>query len=300
MVLPEWARQYGQPSSTLRDKPSYPNADHYGLFDALNTATGKLAWQIKVPNRVASGIAVAGDLVFWGQSNGKFNAVDAQSGQTLWTFSCADYAGPQQEAVRGSCNADGSSSDGTHAIGGANGAPAVYMANGREYVVMAFGGNTQVRSGQTSPPGDALIAFALPNQLNIVTTDLQPLSGSKASQDQNQAQQEQSQQNQSQDQAQQNQQSQSQDQTQQEQPAQQQNQAQQSQSQDQSQQSQQQSRQSGQASVAIEGYAYHSATVQVEVGTTVTWTNNDAVAHTVTSLNGSEMDSGNIGRRNVL
>ncbi len=36
------------------------------------------------------------------------------------------------------------------------------MVNGREYVVMDFGGNTQVRNTQDSPPGDALIAFALP------------------------------------------------------------------------------------------------------------------------------------------
>ncbi|HXW00212.1 MAG TPA: cupredoxin domain-containing protein, partial [Anaerolineae bacterium] len=47
-------------------------------------------------------------------------------------------------------------------MGGANGAPAVYMVNGRQYVVNAFGGNAQVRSGQPSPTGDALIAFALP------------------------------------------------------------------------------------------------------------------------------------------
>jgi plastocyanin len=31
-------------------------------------------------------------------------------------------------------------------------------------VVMAFGGNTQVRNTQISPPGDALVAFALPQQ----------------------------------------------------------------------------------------------------------------------------------------
>jgi uncharacterized protein (TIGR03437 family) len=44
-------------------------------------------------------------------------------------------------------------------VGGANGAPAVYVVNGRQYVVMAFGGNNGL---QGSSPGDALIAFALP------------------------------------------------------------------------------------------------------------------------------------------
>jgi alcohol dehydrogenase (cytochrome c) len=125
--------------STLSDRPSYPAGEHYGLFDALDTTTGKLAWQVKVPERAVSGITVAGDLVFLGESNGKFNALDAKSGGVLWSYKPTEP------------NA-----------GGANGAPAVYMVGGREYVVMAFGGNTQVRSGQNSPTGDVLIAFALP------------------------------------------------------------------------------------------------------------------------------------------
>jgi plastocyanin len=45
---------------------------------------------------------------------------------------------------------------------------------------MAFGGNTQVRSGQTSPTGDALIAFALPQAggggPNMVTAQPTPLA----------------------------------------------------------------------------------------------------------------------------
>ena len=39
--------------STLEDNPSYKAVDHYGLFDALDTQTGKLAWQIQTPDRVA-------------------------------------------------------------------------------------------------------------------------------------------------------------------------------------------------------------------------------------------------------
>jgi plastocyanin len=136
---------YGEPNSpatlgsTLSDRPSYPEGEHYGLFDALDTTTGKLAWQMRVPERAVSGITVAGDLVFLGEGNGKFNAVDAKSGSVLWSYKPTEP------------NA-----------GGANGAPAVYMVGGREYVVMAFGGNTQVRSGQNSPTGDVLMAFALP------------------------------------------------------------------------------------------------------------------------------------------
>lgn len=136
---------YGEPNSpatlgsTLSDRPSYAEGDHYGLFDALDTTTGKMAWQVKVPERAVSGITVAGDMVFLGEANGKFDALDAKTGNVLWSQKPTEP------------NA-----------GGANGAPAVYMVDGREYVVMAFGGNTQVRSGQNSPTGDALIAFALP------------------------------------------------------------------------------------------------------------------------------------------
>ena len=83
-----------------------------------------------------SGVVVAGDLVFFGENNGRFNAVDAKSGDVLWSFK-SDMPG----------------------IGGANGAPAVYVVNGLQFVVMAFGGNNGL---QGSTPGDALIAFALP------------------------------------------------------------------------------------------------------------------------------------------
>jgi plastocyanin len=49
----------------------------------------------------------------------------------------------------------------------------------------------------------------------------------------------------------------------------------------------------GQASVNISNFAYVPPTLTVSVGTTVTWTNNDSVAHTVTS-NDNLFDSGNL------
>jgi plastocyanin len=39
--------------------------------------------------------------------------------------------------------------------------------------------------------------------------------------------------------------------------------------------------------VTIQGFAFHPATVTVNVGDTVTWTNSDGVAHTATANNGS-------------
>ncbi len=124
--------------STAFDAPT--GVENYGLFTAMDTTTGRIAWRIRTPEKIVSGVVVAGDLVFFGESNGKFNAVDAKSGNILWSFK-SDRAG----------------------VGGANASPAVYMVNGREYVVNAFGGNIAIRTGiDISPTGDAVIAFALP------------------------------------------------------------------------------------------------------------------------------------------
>ncbi len=141
-----------------------PGTDDYGLFVAMNTTTGKIAWSNQLPQKMYSGIVVAGDLVFFGEGNGNFNAVDAQTGNVLWTFKSS-----------------------LQNVGGANGAPAVYVVNGIEYVVMAFGGSND--AGFTK--GDALIAFALPpsgqtqplivqaNPVQVATGDL-PASAMQA------------------------------------------------------------------------------------------------------------------------
>jgi quinohemoprotein ethanol dehydrogenase len=112
-----------------------PGTEDYGLFVAMNTTTGKIAWSTKLPQKFYSGVVVAGDLVFYGEGNGQFHAANAQTGDVLWTF---------QSTLPN--------------VGGANGAPAVYVVNGREYVVMDFGGNADADFTK----GDALIAFALP------------------------------------------------------------------------------------------------------------------------------------------
>src|SRR5437016_3304386 len=46
--------------------------------------------------------------------------------------------------------------------------------------------------------------------------------------------------------------------------------------------------------VNIQSMAFTPATVTVAVGTMITWTNNDAVTHTVTSNDGTSFNSGNI------
>jgi plastocyanin len=44
--------------------------------------------------------------------------------------------------------------------------------------------------------------------------------------------------------------------------------------------------------VSIENFSFSPATITVKKGTTVTWTNNDTTAHTVTADSGNAFDSG--------
>jgi plastocyanin len=49
----------------------------------------------------------------------------------------------------------------------------------------------------------------------------------------------------------------------------------------------------GAAAVAIKDFAFNPATIQAKVGQSITWTNQDGTAHTVT-LDDKSVDSGNI------
>jgi glucose dehydrogenase len=81
-------------------------------------------------------MGVAGDLVFFGESNGLFHAADATTGKILWTYDASKVPN----------------------AGGGNSSPAFYVVNGKEYVVYGFGGEP----GNSPVLGDVVIAFALP------------------------------------------------------------------------------------------------------------------------------------------
>ena len=125
-----------------------PGSHPFGIFGATDTATGKVVWKMEVELPAKSGMAVAGDVAFFGEGNGKFHAVDARSGAMLFTFD------PRQSNIPN--------------VGGAAAAPSVYVANGREFVAYAFGGNVPDRNNfaivdpDSGKVGDAIIAFALP------------------------------------------------------------------------------------------------------------------------------------------
>src|SRR3984957_19020852 len=112
----------------------------HGVFGAINTVTGKVAWTIPILTTLpTSGMTVAGDLVFFGDNTGLFYAVSAATGQILWVFDAWTVPG---------------------GVGGNAGA-AIYEVNGVEYVLYGFGGEP----GQSFELGDAVVAFALPSAL---------------------------------------------------------------------------------------------------------------------------------------
>ena len=149
VVLTSHPGNSGNPGDTTKDEgskevPHVPGVDYFGQFDAIDTRTGRMAWTLRVPQLALSGVAIAGDVVFFGQESGEFDAVDAATGRILWRF-------------------DGRSVPNG---GGSTSAPAVYAVHGREYVVDAFGGNAPDRQErkQFDPTGDAIVAFALPTR----------------------------------------------------------------------------------------------------------------------------------------
>lgn len=132
-TLPGWG-------STTDD---VPGITEFGVYGAVNTTTGKIAWKMNVADPSDSGMLVAGDLVFFGETQGLFHGVNAATGKVLWTFDATKLRG----------------------AGSPTAAPIAYMVNGHEFIVNAFGGNPN--EGDANISGDAVIAFGLPDMAAV-------------------------------------------------------------------------------------------------------------------------------------
>jgi glucose dehydrogenase len=75
-------------------------------------------------------LATAGGLMFTGEANGWFRAYDAANGKVLWSF---------------------------QAGAGVNAPPSSYSVDGKQYVVVGAGGNTQINFKR----GNNIIAFTV-------------------------------------------------------------------------------------------------------------------------------------------
>jgi quinohemoprotein ethanol dehydrogenase len=108
-------------------------------FTAMDSKTNKIAWQERKPGSDNKGcVTSAGGVVFSGQIDGNLVAYDAASGNRLWTFQTGWGIGAP---------------------------PMTYAVDGKQYVVVASGGN---RGGVTTLDGDAVWAFALDGNIDQV------------------------------------------------------------------------------------------------------------------------------------
>ncbi|HKR65083.1 MAG TPA: PQQ-binding-like beta-propeller repeat protein [Thermoanaerobaculia bacterium] len=126
-----------------------------GAFIAIDANTGNVVpnWRYETkPHPIGGTLATAGDLVFAGESNGFFDALDARTGKLLWQYRCG---------------------------AGVNAAPMTYAvkdAKGKmhQYVAVAVGGlaGASLPNAQIGDPnafryfrsGDSVIVFALPDE----------------------------------------------------------------------------------------------------------------------------------------
>jgi plastocyanin len=114
------------------------------MFTAIDSKTNKIVWQHKTPYRLGGGATVtAGGLVFRGEPDGNFLALDAKTGEELGRFQTGF---------------------------GADAPPVVYEVDGEQYVAIATGGNVT----QGSAYGDAVWAFSLSGQVGPLWPPPQP------------------------------------------------------------------------------------------------------------------------------
>jgi alcohol dehydrogenase (cytochrome c) len=108
-----------------------PGEEQYGNVTAVDYNTGKIAWQVKTPLPMMGGaFTTASGLVFTGEGTGWFRAYDAKNGKVLWSY----FAGA-----------------------GVNAPPASYTVDGKQYIVVGAGGNTQIDFKR----GNNIIAFSV-------------------------------------------------------------------------------------------------------------------------------------------
>ncbi|MFN3323354.1 MAG: pyrroloquinoline quinone-dependent dehydrogenase [Bryobacteraceae bacterium] len=126
-----------------KDPPDERAHGHLGAYDPV---TGKRIWQVRHKYPVlASILATAGDLLFTGDPEGYFFALDARTGEKLWQFQTGS---------------------------GHRGSPVTYRVKGRQYVATPSGWGSALAGlfQQVWPetanfrPGSAIFVFRLPEE----------------------------------------------------------------------------------------------------------------------------------------
>ncbi|MEK7795387.1 MAG: PQQ-binding-like beta-propeller repeat protein [Candidatus Hydrogenedentota bacterium] len=108
----------------------------WGNVCAIDPVTGKIQWQTRTNLPMFSGVLVtAGNVVFAGESDNKFSAWNATTGEHLWSYPT---------------------------LAGCHAAPSTYHLDGKQYVIIASGGSRYLRRDRDNPPlADTILAFAI-------------------------------------------------------------------------------------------------------------------------------------------
>jgi alcohol dehydrogenase (cytochrome c) len=123
-------------------------AKYGGTLTAVDSRTNKIVWQNRRPYSIGQGsgaLATAGNLVFHGEPDGKFQAYDAKTGELLWEWQTG--AGADAPAITYEI-------DGTQYVAIAVGGVAIQTASANGDMIWAF--------SLKGSPGDRLKPFAAP------------------------------------------------------------------------------------------------------------------------------------------
>jgi alcohol dehydrogenase (cytochrome c) len=121
--------------------------DHIGSLKAIQPETGEIKWEYKNDAPLWGGVmTTAGGLVFFGTPEGKFIALDDETGEELWSFQTGS---------------------------GIVGQPVTYEIDGEQYVtvVSGWGGAVPLWGGEVAKKvnylnqGGTVWTFKLPRQL---------------------------------------------------------------------------------------------------------------------------------------
>ncbi len=120
-----------------------PGTDQVGIVQAISAETGKTAWVYEQRAGTTSLIATGGGLIFGGDGNGRFRALDQETGESLWEINLGTSV---------------------------TGFPITYAVDGRQYVVASTGSSLSSRDNMRLTPelrpsnGNNIFVFALPER----------------------------------------------------------------------------------------------------------------------------------------
>ena len=125
---------------TMREELA-PGTEELGVIHAIAVETGETLWRYEQRAGTTSLVATGGGLIFGGDANGRFRALDQDTGAVLWEINLGSAV---------------------------TGFPITYAVDGRQYVAVSTGAtgttNAQIRLTPELRPsaGNTLFVFALP------------------------------------------------------------------------------------------------------------------------------------------